>query len=46
LHLLRHGNGMAWKGLCDRRPEQYVLRAQGGSSEDTEGSGAHQRRRW
>jgi hypothetical protein len=28
---------MAWEGLCDRRPEQYVLRAQGGSSKDAEG---------
>jgi len=42
---------MAWEGLCDGRPEQYVLCAQGGSSKDAEGigttgSGAREPRRW
>src|SRR5262245_1733611 len=31
---------MAWEGLRDGRPEQHVLRAQGGSGEDTERIGA------
>jgi hypothetical protein len=51
LHLLRHRDGMAWEGLCDGRPEQYVLCAQSGSSKDAEGigttgSGAREPRRW
>src|SRR5262249_42275098 len=40
LHLLRHRDGMAWEGLRDSCPEQHVLRAQGGSREDTQGIGA------
>src|SRR5439155_7950990 len=40
LHLLHHRYGVAWKGLRDGRPEQHVLRTQGGPGEDTEGIGA------
>jgi hypothetical protein len=36
----RPGDGMAWEGLCDRRPEQYGRRAQGGCSKHAEGVGA------
>jgi hypothetical protein len=51
LHLLRYRDGMAWEGLRDGRPEQHVLRVQGGSGEDAErigatGSGAREPRCW
>jgi hypothetical protein len=39
-HLLHYRYGVAWEGLRNGRPEQHVLRAQGGTGEDAEGIGA------